>query len=136
MTRKTSRSQFAAPADVHYQAGRIAFENRKFEEAAAHLLEATSLAPSGPMLELLGEVLISLGRLDDAIGWLERATLATPKSYRAFYLLGRACRMAERTSASGRAFRRALALNPHYRKAREELELLLPDDDPGGLSMP
>ena len=127
MNRKTGRHPDTASALVRYHEGRLAFENGNFEEAAALLFEAAALGPTAPMLEMLGESLIELGRLDQAVDHLAHATKAAPRSYRAFYLLGRAERRRGRVSSSARAFRRALAINPHYRKAREELDLLLPN---------
>jgi protein O-GlcNAc transferase len=121
---RTSRSAAAEPA---YHAGRIAFEKGEFAEAVERLAEAAQILPGTATLELLGESLLELGRFDEAIPWLEQAALEAPKSFRARYLLGRALRRAGKSSAAARSLRQALAINPHYRKAREELDALLPD---------
>ena len=122
----------SAAAEPAYQAGRLAFERGDFAEAAARLAEAAGILPATATLELLGESLLELGRADEAIPRLEQAAQDAPKSFRARYLLGRALRAAGRSSAAAKALRQALMLNPHYRKAREELDALLPDA-PNGL---
>src|SRR6266436_895243 len=74
----------------------------------------------------IGAYLIELGRFDEAIPWLERATEALRYEPRHFphYNLGRAYLGKEMYSHATRCFQEALEIEPRYSLARQALDSL------------
>ncbi len=61
-----------------YQQGRYLMKDRRYEEAVSLFRRSAELAPHFKTFELLGECLLTLGRLTEAIGPLAAATTLNP----------------------------------------------------------
>ncbi len=97
------------------------------EKAIAECKKAIDLDPDyGNPYNDIGVYLIDLGRSDEAIPWLEKATRA--KRYCCFqyphFNLGRILLAKERVEEAVQAFERALSYDPNYLPARKALEVI------------
>jgi tetratricopeptide (TPR) repeat protein len=97
----------------------------KLEEAMAECKRAIEVDPEfGNPYNDIGAYLIDLGRVDEAIPWLERALLA-PR-YESYHFphfnLGRAWDLKGDSFKAKECYRRALEAEPGYRLAREALD--------------
>lgn len=62
-------------ASVHLMMGDMAMREYRFDEALGYLEEAVELEPADYRAQRrLGEVLLKLGRVDEAVEWLSRVT--------------------------------------------------------------
>ncbi|HXF53116.1 MAG TPA: tetratricopeptide repeat protein [Hyphomicrobiaceae bacterium] len=73
-----------------------------------------------PALELMGIVSGAVGRIDDAIRYLERAVLAAPKSASAYLNLGKALHLAGRHQQAETAYIKALQIEPRLAGAHHD----------------
>ena len=99
----------------------------KIEEAIAECKRAIEIDPEfGNPYNDIGAYLIELGRFEEAIPWLERATEARRYEPRHFphYNLGRAYLGREMYGQAMRCFQEALQVEPRYSAARQALESL------------
>jgi tetratricopeptide (TPR) repeat protein len=96
----------------------------RFEEAIAECKKAIAVDPEfGNPYNDIGSYLIKLGQLDAAIPWLERATTAAryePRHY-PHCNLGRVYRAKGMLHKAIAAFEKALAIEPDYAYAQQEL---------------
>ena len=114
-------------ADAHTFLGWSLSHLGRIEEAIEQCQIATRLDPDfGNPYNDIGVYLISLGRVDEAIAWLEKAIAA--KRYCCYqfahFNLGRVFLARARIDEAKRAFERALAYDPEYLPALTALELL------------
>ncbi|RYX90720.1 MAG: tetratricopeptide repeat protein [Comamonadaceae bacterium] len=97
-----------------------------FAQAALVYGQSLALNPDdAAVLVSLGFIQIETGQAASARQHLTRATLLTPSSHDAFYLLGSACEQTGDPSAAADSFRRALQLQPGLEAARQALCRLL-----------
>ncbi len=97
----------------------------KYEEAIAECQKAIAVDPDfGNPYNDIGAYLIGLGRLDEAIPWLERATRA--RRYEAYHYphfnLGRVYLSKGMLKKALEEFQRALAIEPKYTLARQAID--------------
>lgn len=97
----------------------------KLEDAIAECKKAIEVDPTfGNPYNDIGAYLIELGHLDDAIPWLEQATLS--KRYEAYhypwYNLGRVYVAKEMYSMARACFKKSLDIDPSYSLAAEAFE--------------
>lgn len=100
---------------------------KQYEEAIAECRRAVEIDPEfGNPWNDIGAYLIELGRLDEAIPYLERATRATRYEFDSFpyFNLGRIYLRKGEPEKAARCFRDALHANPTYFPARHALERL------------
>lgn len=112
-------------AEAHTFLGWTLSFQERYEEAITECKRAIAVDPEfGNPYNDIGSYLLQLGRLDDAIPWLERALAAKryePKHYphcnlgQVYWRKGMLARAVEQ-------FERALALSPEYEQARNCLE--------------
>jgi tetratricopeptide (TPR) repeat protein len=97
------------------------------DDAIAECEKAIAVDPTfGNPYNDIGAYLIEMGRYDDAIPWLEKATRAPryePRHYPHFNL-GRVYLAKETYTEALRCFERALEARPDYRAAREVIEAI------------
>jgi tetratricopeptide (TPR) repeat protein len=114
-------------AEAHTFLGWTYHFQGRVEEAIAECKRAIELDPEfGNPYNDIGAYLIELGRFDEAIPWLERATEALRYEPRHFphYNLGRAYLGKEMYSHATRCFQEALEIEPRYSLARQALDSL------------
>ena len=97
----------------------------KYEEAIAECQKAIAVDPEfGNPYNDIGAYLIGLGRLDEAITWLERASRA--RRYEAYHYphfnLGRVYLSKGMLKKALEEFQRALAIEPKYTLARQAID--------------
>jgi tetratricopeptide (TPR) repeat protein len=97
----------------------------RYEEAIAECQKAIAVDPEfGNPYNDIGAYLIGLGRLDEAIPWLERATRA--RRYEAYHYphfnLGRVYLSKGMLKKALEEFQQALAIEPKYTLARQAIE--------------
>ncbi|HEY6197973.1 MAG TPA: tetratricopeptide repeat protein [Candidatus Binatia bacterium] len=97
----------------------------KYEEAIAECQKAIAVDPEfGNPYNDIGAYLIGLGRLDEAIPWLERAIRA--RRYEAYHYphfnLGRVYLSKGMLKKALEEFQRALAIEPKYTLARQAID--------------
>lgn len=104
----------------------LAFELRKWDDAAAFAALATDDDPDNLGLRLLGvRALIFGGRLDEARRAAEAVVRASPENAEAHYYLGATQMGLRELGAAEGSFRRALALDPESAEALSDLAVLL-----------
>ena len=115
-------------AEAHTFLGWTYSFQARYEEAIGECKRAIAVDPTfGNPYNDIGSYLLELGRLDDAIPWLERALRAEryePKHFPHCHLGNAYWRKGELQRAEGE-FRRALELSPNYEQARVGLESVL-----------
>jgi tetratricopeptide (TPR) repeat protein len=97
----------------------------KYEDAIAECQKAIAVDPDfGNPYNDIGAYLIGLGRLDEAIPWLERATRA--RRYEAYHYphfnLGRVYLSKGMLKKALEEFQQALAIEPKYTLARQAID--------------
>jgi tetratricopeptide (TPR) repeat protein len=97
----------------------------RYEEAIAECQRAIAVDPDfGNPYNDIGAYLIGLGRLDEAVPWLERATRA--RRYEAYHYphfnLGRVYLSKGMLKKALEQFQQALAIEPKYTLARQAIE--------------
>ena len=97
----------------------------RYEEAIAECQRAIAVDPEfGNPYNDIGAYLIGLGRLDEAVPWLERATSA--RRYEAYHYphfnLGRVYLSKGMLKKALDEFQQALAIEPKYTLARQAIE--------------
>jgi tetratricopeptide (TPR) repeat protein len=97
----------------------------RYEEAIAECQRAIAVDPDfGNPYNDIGAYLIGLGRLDEAVPWLERATRA--RRYEAYHYphfnLGRVYLSKGMLKKALDEFQQALAIEPKYTLARQAIE--------------
>jgi tetratricopeptide (TPR) repeat protein len=97
----------------------------RYEDAIAECQKAIAVDPEfGNPYNDIGAYLIGLGRLDEAIPWLERATRA--RRYEAYHYphfnLGRVYLNKGMLKKALEEFQQALAIEPNYTLARQAIE--------------
>lgn len=98
-----------------------------YEEAIAECRRAIEIDPEfGNAWNDIGTYLIELGRLDEAIRYLEQATRATRYEFHSapYFNLGRIYLKKGEPEKAARCFRDALHANPTYFPARHALQRL------------
>ena len=115
-------------AMAHERFGRWLAGERDWGGAASHFERAASLPGAGDrVLNNLGVAYLNLGRFDDAARTLRLAIARSgDTSYHAWYNLGTAERALGRLPAACDDFRRAVALDAGYKKARADLARYCP----------
>ncbi len=114
-------------AEAHTFLGWTYHFQGKLDEAIAECKRAIEIDPEfGNPYNDIGAYLIELGRFEEAIPWLERATEARRYEPRHFphYNLGRAYLGKEMYGQAMRCFQDALEVEPRYSAARQALESL------------
>ena len=114
-------------AEAHTFLGWTYHFQGKLEEAIAECKRAIEIDPEfGNPYNDIGAYLIEMGRFEEAIPWLERATEARRYEPRHFphYNLGRAYLGKEMYARAMRCFQEALQVEPRYSQARQALESL------------
>lgn len=112
-------------AEAHTNLGWVYSIQQRWEEAIAECRNAIELEPDyGNPYNDIGAYLIEMGKPEEAIGWLEKATRAKKyQSYHfAWYNLGRAWAAMELLSRAVECFEHALDIEPSYRPAEDALE--------------
>ena len=115
-------------AEAHTFLGWVYSMQRRFEDAIAECHRAIAVDPDfGNPYNDIGAYLIELGRLDEAMSWLERAKHAVRYEPRHFphVNLGRIHVMRNDISAAARELRAAVAIEPGAASTRRELHRLL-----------
>lgn len=100
----------------------------KYEEAIAECKRAIAVDPEfGNPYNDIGSYLLHLGRLDEAIPWLERALAVGRYEPRHFphCNLGQVYWRKGQLSRAAEEFQRALEVSPEYEQARAGLEAVL-----------
>lgn len=98
-----------------------------YEQAIEECLQAIEVDPSyGNPYNDIGAYLIEQGKLDEAIAWLERATLAQRYDSYCFpyFNLGRIFERKRDFRRAHRCYQRALEANPKYEQAANALRRL------------
>jgi Tfp pilus assembly protein PilF len=112
-------------AEAHTFLGWTYHFQGKIQEAIEECERAIKVDPDfGNPYKDIGAYLISLGRYDEAIGWLERATKATrydPRHY-PYFNLGRVYLAKGMINRARDYFQQALRIEPRYREARQAIE--------------
>jgi Tfp pilus assembly protein PilF len=115
-------------AEAHTFLGWVYSMQRRLEDAIACCRRAIEVDPAfGNPYNDIGAYLIELGRIEDAIPWLERAKHATryePRHY-PYINLGHVHVMRNDIPAAVRELRAAVAIEPGHTAARQELHRLL-----------
>lgn len=114
-------------AEAHTFLGWTYHFQGRLEEAIAECKRAIELDPDfGNPYNDIGAYLMELGRLDEAIPWLERATEARRYEPRHFphYNLGRVYLAKEMYGRATEYLQKALEIEPRYTLARKALESL------------
>jgi tetratricopeptide (TPR) repeat protein len=105
-------------AEAYFRLGCFAKEKGRHEEAAEYLGKAFRRAPSLPGVQVhLGESLMALGKMDEAIAVLEADVEETRNNPNRLLLLGHARLQAQRYEKAKEAFRSVVALNPEMTHA-------------------
>jgi Tfp pilus assembly protein PilF len=115
-------------AEAHTFLGWVYSMQRHFEDAIAECHRAIEVDPDfGNPYNDIGAYLIELGRLDEAVSWLERAKHAVRYEPRHFphVNLGRIHVMRNDITAAVRELRSAVAIEPGAASTRRELHRLL-----------
>ena len=115
-------------AEAHTFLGWVYSMQRHYEDAIAECHRAIEVDPDfGNPYNDIGAYLIELGRLDEAVGWLERATQAKRYEPRQFphINLARIHVMRHDIPAAVRELRAAVAIEPAHASTRRELHRLL-----------
>ncbi len=99
----------------------------KLEDAITECKKAIAVDPTfGNPYNDIGAYLIELGQLDEAIPWLEKATVS--KRYEAYhyawYNLGRVYLAKEMYSLARACFKKAVEIEPRYSLATDAIEKL------------
>jgi tetratricopeptide (TPR) repeat protein len=106
----------------HFLRGTLAFEVRRFSEAASAFREAVSLEPRFAQAHLgLGAAEMAQSRLGAALPHLERATQLEPRSLTGWIVQSACCLQLGRKQESVAAARRATALAPRSAIAWRQL---------------
>ena len=111
-------------AETHTFLGWAYSYQGRYHDAIQECLNAIAVDPDfGNPYNDIGAYYIELGRLDEAVPWLERAILATRYDNRCFphYNLGRIWELRGQWSHALAAYRRALDANPDYTLAWQAL---------------
>ena len=119
--------ELSPTAEAHTFLGWTYSFQRKYREAIAECRKAIEVDPDfGNPYNDIGAYLIELGRFEEPIPWLERATEARRYEPRHFphYNLGRAYLGKEMYSHAIRCFQEALEIEPRYSVARQALNSL------------
>lgn len=114
-------------AEAHTFLGWTFHFQGKLDAAIEHCHRAIEIDPDfGNPYNDIGAYLIELGRYDEAIPWLERATEAKRYDPRHFpyFNLGRAYLAKEMYGRARENFQKALQIEPRYALARDALENL------------
>ena len=116
---------FRPTAEAHTFLGWTYSFQGKYEEAIAECQKAIAVDPEfGNPYNDIGAYLIGLGRLDEAIPWLERATRA--RRYEAYHYphfnLGRVYLSKGMLKKALEEFQQALAIEPKYTLARQAID--------------
>jgi Tfp pilus assembly protein PilF len=115
-------------AEAHTFLGWVYSMQRRYEDAIAECHRAIEVDPDfGNPYNDIGAYLIELGRLDEAVTWLERAKHAVRYEPRHFphVNLGRIHVMRHDITAAARELRAAVAIEPAATSTRRELHRLL-----------
>lgn len=114
-------------AEAHTFLGWTYHFQGRVEDAITECKRAIEVDPDfGNPYNDIGAYLIALGRYDEAIPWLERATEAPrydPRHY-PFFNLGRAYFAKGEINRARKYFQEALRIEPHYTLARQAVENL------------
>jgi tetratricopeptide (TPR) repeat protein len=119
--------QLHPTAEAHTFLGWTYHFQGQLEDAIAECKKAIEVDPDfGNPYNDIGAYLLEMGRCDEAIPWLERATEAARYEPRHFphYNLGRAYLAKEMYARARTCFQDALRIEPRYRLALEALDSL------------
>lgn len=114
-------------SEVALRDGRLYWAKDRREEAKAALRSAVRLNPKHPeMQRTLAEYLFHAGRFAEAASAVKVAVEQRPESAEYWHFMGLALRRCGRNAEAAEAQGRALAIQPDYQAAREELNLVDP----------
>ena len=120
-------------ADLLLSRGTAALNAGNYEAALETLNAVVELAPGfAEGWNRRATLFYVMGRLDDSIADIERTLALAPRHYGALAGLGQIYVIENQPEDAARAFRRALAANPHLMLARRFLEAL---EGSGGLDI-
>jgi tetratricopeptide (TPR) repeat protein len=121
-----SKDRSALEAQEHYSYGKVFFERGEPERAVDEFKTALDIEPDNANVLIgLGQCLLSLQKIDEAVVALEKAVNLTPEFADAHYCLGRAyMEMGLREKATNE-FKEALNINPRYITAKKHLSALM-----------
>ena len=112
-------------ADLLLSRGTAALNAGNYEAALQTLSAVVELAPEfAEGWNRRATLFFVMGRLDDSIADIERTLTLAPRHYGALAGLGQIYVIEDQPEDAVRAFRRALAANPHLTLARRFLEAL------------
>ncbi len=117
--------------EAHINLGTLLAAERKFEEAAGHFREAISRDPlmsrlgANTAFVSLGNVLLELGRTDEAEGMYQQARRADPRDPAPLYCLALLETRRSNLPGAETLYREALRMKPDYQEAANNLAILL-----------
>jgi arylsulfatase A-like enzyme/Flp pilus assembly protein TadD len=110
---------------IPFLLGEAALRNQNWQRAAEQLQRCLDLNPNfDNAMTALARALAKLGHVDDAKGWLRKATGSNPENYRAWYQLGLLEAANDSTTAQG-AYEKAVAIQPNFSPGQRELGMAL-----------
>ncbi len=110
---------------IPFLLGEAALRNQNWQRAAEQLQRCMDLNPNfDNAMTGLARALAKLGHVDDAKGWLRKATSSNPENYRAWYQLGLLEAANDPTTAQA-AYEKAVAIQPNYSPGQRELGMAL-----------
>jgi arylsulfatase A-like enzyme/Flp pilus assembly protein TadD len=110
---------------IPFLLGEAALRNQNWQRAAEQLQRCLDLNPNfDNAMTGLARALAKLGHVDDAKGWLRKATGSNPENYRAWYQLGLLEAANDPTKAQA-AYEKAVAIQPNFSQGQRELGIAL-----------
>ena len=114
---------------VPFMRGEAAARQQKWKEAAVAFQKSLQLNPAfDQAMTGLAHALFSLGDLEGATSWLEKALQYNPQNYRAWYELGslraRSTQGKPDKSAAVSAYQKAVTIQPNFAPGLRELGIL------------
>ncbi len=116
-------------AERHRQQGSDAMDDRRWEEAQGHLLQAVECCPEAADLRaLLGWAIFNTAPEEytvahEAIQEIHNAVELNPKEYQAYLFLGRIYAKMGKSILAERQFEKAVQCNPDCKEALQELQI-------------
>jgi Tfp pilus assembly protein PilF len=110
---------------IPFLLGEAALRNQNWQRAAEQLQRCMDLNPNfDNAMTGLARALAKLGQVDEAKGWLRKATGSNPENYRAWHQLGLLEAKNDPTTARA-AYEKAVAIQPNFSPGQRELGMAL-----------
>jgi tetratricopeptide (TPR) repeat protein len=120
------KSKAALEAQEHYSIGRVYLERGEPERALGEFTESLEIEADGVnSLIGMGQCLLALRRVEEAVPALEKAVGLAPDFADAHYNLGRAYMELNQRERAINEFKEALNINPRYHSAKNHLNALM-----------